>query len=31
MKLQDFESGVSDAKTANVQNISSLVFFAYFF
>ena len=30
MKLQSFESGVSDVILTNAQNISSLVFFAYF-
>ena len=30
MKLQSFESGVSDVITADVQNNSSLVFLAYF-
>ena len=30
MKLQSFESGVSDVTPANLQNISALVFFAHF-
>ena len=30
IKLQSFEFSVSDAIPANVQNISSLVFFAFF-
>ena len=30
IKLRIFESGVSDVIPTNVQNISSLVFFAYF-
>ena len=30
MKLQSFESSVSDVILTNAQNISSLVFFAYF-
>ena len=30
-KLQSFESPVSDAVPANVQNISSLAFFGYFY
>ena len=31
LKLQNFESGGIDVIPANIQNISSLVFFAYFF
>ena len=30
IKLQIFDSGINDVILANVQNISSLVFFAYF-
>ena len=30
MKLQGFQSGVSDALQANVQNISYIFLFAYF-
>ena len=30
IKLQSFEFGLSDVITANVQNISPLVFFAFF-
>ena len=31
IKLQSFESGVSDVIPTNMQNISSMVFFAFFF
>ena len=30
IKLQSFESGVSDVIPAYIQNISFLIFFAYF-